>query len=150
MTATNPFEAYADAHAPRPVRARQQRRVTREPRTARGKRLDERSRLAAHFRREEARRVAEALASPRGRQLADLLAGFDHLAIDDADLMITTVATQDWLLRADVDFRYLALRLIDARIARIRRDAGLPELDDPLPGEPDNAFLILKRMLRVT
>ena len=64
--------------------------------------------------------------------------------------MIARLEAQDWLLRADEDFRRLALRLIDKRIGRIRRDAGLIELDDPLPGEPDSAFFIIKRLLRVT
>lgn len=147
IVARNPFKAFADAYSPHP---RQQRRAPSEPRTAAEKRLHERNRLSAHYRREDARRVAEALASPLGRRLANLLAGFDQLTIDDADRLIETVAAQDWLLQADADFRHLALHLIDARIARIRRAAGLPELDDPLPGEPDNAFLILKRLLKVT
>jgi len=64
--------------------------------------------------------------------------------------MITRIEGQDWLLEADEDFRRLALRLIDKRIGRIRRDAGLVELDDPLPGEPNSAFFIIKRLLRVT
>ena len=63
--------------------------------------------------------------------------------------MIARVEAQDWLLRTDEDFRRLALRLIDQRIGRIRRDAGLIELDDPLPGEPDSAFFVIKRLLRV-
>ena len=64
--------------------------------------------------------------------------------------MIARLKAQDWLPQADEDFRRLALRLIDKRIGRIRRDAGLIELDDPLPGEPDSAFFIIKRLLRVT
>ncbi len=100
--------------------------------------------------REEARRVAEALASPQGKRLASLLAGFDRLTIDDADVMIARLEAQDWLLGADEAFRRLALRLIDQRIGRIRREAGLVELDDPLPGEPMSAFFIVKRLLRVT
>ena len=149
MVALNPFEAFADTYTPRPVKAK------RRPAGGRGmpakdKRLEERGRLAAHYRREETRRVAEALASPEGKRLASLLAGFDRLTIDDADVMIAHLEVQDWLLRADEEFRRLALRLIDKRIGRIRREAGLVELDDPLPGEPMSAFFIVKRLLRVT
>ena len=151
MSATpNPFDAFADAYTPRPLKRWKERRIARRPVTKEEKRLEERNRLAARYRNEEARRVAEALSSPLGRRLADLLAGFDRLTIDDADRMIDAVAVQGWLLGADSEFRHLALRLIDRRIARIRRDAGLPELDDPLPHEPDSAFLILKRLLKVT
>jgi hypothetical protein len=148
--APNPFEAFADAYTPRPMKRRRERHISRGPVPKEEKRREERNRLAARYRNEEARRVAEALSSPLGRKLADLLAGFDRLSIDDADRMIDTVAAQGWLIGTDREFRQLALRLIDRRIARIRRDAGLPDLDDPLPGEPESAFLILKRLLKVT
>ena len=150
MVALNPFEAFADTYTPRPVKARRKRPAGGQAKSAKDKRLEERGKLATHYRREEARRTAEALASPQGKRLAVLLAEFDRLTIDDADIMITRIEVQDWLLRADEDFRRLALRLIDKRIGRIRRDAGLIELDDPLPGEPDSAFFIIKRLLRVT
>ncbi len=150
MTTTNPFSAHAETYTPRPVRAHQRRRVARGSEEARQKRIDERNLLSARYRREEARRVAEALSSPLGRRLADLLASFDRLTIEDAEVMIDTIVRQRWLLAADRDLRHLALRLIDRRIARIRRAAGLPELDDPLPGAPDTAFLVIKRLLRVS
>ena len=150
MTIGNPFEAFADAHMPRPVKARRKRPTGGQTKSAKDKRIEERGWLAAHYRREEARRTAEALASPQGKRLATLLAKFDRLTIDDADVMIARIEAQAWLRRADEDFRRLALRLIDKRIGRIRSTAGLVELDDPLPGEPDSAFFIIKRLLRVT
>ncbi|MAG99058.1 MAG: hypothetical protein CMM08_20485 [Rhodospirillaceae bacterium] len=150
MTAANPFAAHAETYTPRPVRTRQRRCTVRGSEAARQKRIDERNLLSARYRREEARRVAEALSSPLGRRLADLLASFDRLTIEDAEVMIDTIALQGWLLAADRELRHLALRLIDRRIARIRRVAGLPELDDPLPGAPDTAFLVIKRLLRVS
>ena len=150
MAALNPFVAFADTYTPRPVKARRKRPAGGKTKSAKDKRLEERGRLAAHYRREEARRTAEALASPLGKRLASLLAEFDRLTIDDADVMIARLKAQDWLPQADEDFRRIALRLIDKRIGRIRRDAGLIELDDPLPGEPDSAFFIIKRLLRVT
>jgi len=149
MVALNPFEAFADTYTPRPVKARRKRPAGGQAKSAKDKRLEERGKLAAHYRREEARRTAEALASPQGKRLASLLAEFEALTIDDADVMIARVEVQDWLLEANEDFRRLALRLIDKRIGRIRRDAGLVELDDPLPGEPESAFFIIKRLLRV-
>jgi hypothetical protein len=150
MVVLNPFKAFADTYTPRPVKARRNRPTSGQAKSAKDKRFEERGRLAAHYRREEARRTAEALASPLGRRLASLLAEFDRLTIDHADVMISRLEGQDWLLEADEDFRRLALRLIDKRIGRIRRDAGLVELDDPLPGERMSAFFIIKRLLRVT
>jgi len=150
MAALNPFEAFADTYTPRPVKARRKQSAGRRTKSAKDKRSEERGKLAARYRREEARRTAEALASPLGKRLASLLAEFDRLTIDDADVMIARLEGQDWLLEADEDFRRLALRLIDKRIGRIRLAAGLIELDDPLPGAPDSAFFIIKRLLRVT
>jgi len=150
MVTLNPFETFADVYTPRPVKARLKRPAGRQVKSTKDKRLEERGRLAAHYRREEARRTAEALASPLGKRLASLLAEFDRLTIIEADVMITRLEGQDWLLQANEDFRRLALRLIDKRIGRIRRDAGLIELDDPLPGERMSAFFIIKRLLRVT
>jgi len=149
MVALNPFEAFADAYTPRPVKARRKRPAGGQSKSAKDERLEERGKLAAHYRREEARRTAEALASPPGKRLASLLAEFDRATVGDADVMIARIEGQDWLLEADEDFRRLALRLIDSRIGRIRRDAGLIELDDPLPGERMSAFFIVKRLLRV-
>ena len=66
MVALNPFEAFADAYTPCPVKARRKQSASSKSKSAKNKRLEERSRLAAHYRREEARRIAEALASPQG------------------------------------------------------------------------------------
>jgi hypothetical protein len=146
----NPFEAYADTYTPLRTRTRRKQPSHQRDASNKNKRIEERTKLAAHYRQEEARRTAEALASPLGKRLATLLAGFDRLTIDDADCMIDCLEAEDWLFRANRDFRHLALRLINQRISRIRRDAGLVELDDPLPDEPDSAFIIIKRLLRVT
>jgi hypothetical protein len=148
--ARNPFETFADTYTPRQAKGRRRQPVSRLGPPNKDKRIEERNQLAAHYRQEEARRTAEALASPLGKRLAALLAGFDRLTIDDADRMIDRLEAEEWLLQTDRNFRHLALRLIDQRISRIRRDAGLVELDDPLPDEPDSAFIIIKRLLRVT
>ena len=111
MVSLNPFEAFADTYTPRPVKAKRKRPAGDKTKSAKDKRLEERGRLAAHYRREESRRTAEALASPQGKRLATLLGEFDRLTIDDADVMIARLEAQDWLPRADEDFRRLALRL---------------------------------------
>ena len=146
----NPFEAFANTYTPRRSRPRRKQVVDRQGPPNKDRRIEERNKLAANYRQEEARRTAEALASPQGKRLAVLLASFDRLTVDDADRMIDCIEAEAWLLQADRDFRHLALRLIDQRISRIRRNAGLVELDDPLPDEPDSAFIIIKRLLGVT
>ena len=47
MAALNPFEAFADAHTPRPVKTRRKRPAGGKTKSAKDKRLEERGRLAA-------------------------------------------------------------------------------------------------------
>lgn len=89
-------------------------------------------------------RVLDCSEGPRVRAM---VAWVETLGPEDADEMVEVVAGGDWLLAAPAEVRFAALQLIGDQICRIRRQAGLPELDDPLPGEPDTAFLIIRRLL---
>jgi hypothetical protein len=48
---------------------------------------------------------------------------------------------------ADRDTRFEILALVDAVIIARRERMGMPPFDDALPGQPDNAFLILRARL---
>ncbi len=84
---------------------------------------------------------------PEGPRVRALAAWVKTLGPDDADELVEVVAGEDWLLAAPQEVRFAALQLIDEQICRIRREAGLPEFDDPLPDEPENAFQIIRRLL---
>jgi hypothetical protein len=47
----------------------------------------------------------------------------------------------------DMTTRLVLLHEINDRISRVRESAGLPSIDDPLPGQPPNVFLTIKQML---
>lgn len=143
-SAVNPLSAFAERHAPRRKAAKTKHRAKLPI-----KKADDAGALSAHYRRATEHRAANMLATPGGEQLVALLADFTVYGVADADDMIARVAEATWLLEADANFRFFALRHIDDIIRNIRKKAGLREFDDPLPGEPDNAFLRIKRLLGV-
>ena len=48
---------------------------------------------------------------------------------------------------ADANVRIEILTFVDAVITKQRERMGLPPFSDPLPGQPDNAWLILRAWL---
>jgi len=84
---------------------------------------------------------------PEGPRVRAMVAWVRTLGPDDADELVEVVAGEDWLLAAPQEVRFAALQLIGDQIGRIRREAGLPEFDDPLPDQPENAFQIIRRLL---
>ena len=87
------------------------------------------------------------LGGPEGPRVRAMVAWIATLGPDDAEELVEVIAGEDWLLAAPQEVRFAALQLIDEQICRIRRDAGLPEFDDPLPDQPENAFQIIRRLL---
>lgn len=133
----NPFAAYGDRTG-----ARRGRRPAPPPEDR-----TEKAALSAQYRRQKQVWLDRALSGPEGPRVRAMLAWVRTLGPDDADELVAVVAGEDWLLAAPAEVRLAALHLLGEEIGRIRRHAGLPELDDPLPGEPDTAFLILRRLL---
>jgi hypothetical protein len=52
---------------------------------------------------------------------------------------------EDWTA-VDADTRTIVLAQIDSAIVALRERSGQPPFDDPLPGAPDNAFLIIRKL----
>jgi hypothetical protein len=87
---------------------------------------------------------------PCGPDLAAFAArlrGFTQLT--DAAAMLTYVseAARSWLSIAPPEIRAEALSLVSERIVTIRVHAGFAPFDDPLPGEADDVFRLIKREL---
>jgi hypothetical protein len=70
-------------------------------------------------------------------QLKDLCSARDLLAFIEA---------QDWSA-IDAETRLVALHEINDAITKFRERNGLPPIDDALPGERLNAFLLIKQQL---
>jgi hypothetical protein len=47
----------------------------------------------------------------------------------------------------DFDTRLTALHQINNAITRLREHSGLTPIDDPLPGQPENAFRIIRKIM---
>jgi hypothetical protein len=60
--------------------------------------------------------------------------------------LINFIAAGPWST-ADMDTRIEILAFVDAVIIKQRERMGLPPFSDPLPGQPTNAFLILRAQL---
>jgi hypothetical protein len=95
------------------------------------------------FHREE---LEEALAGPHGATIAELLTLLDRLELSSAAVLLNFIQCNDWS-SVSYDTRLVVLHQINARITRMRERNGLPPIDDPLPGQPDNVFRRIKQML---
>jgi hypothetical protein len=86
-------------------------------------------------------------------QLAETLIGvhrdvFERLMVELKDLrsareLVDFIAAQDWS-QVSADDRSIALHEVDSAIMKLRERNGLPSIDDPLPGQPDIAYRIIK------
>ena len=115
------------------------------------KALEERALL---YRRYQAARKAHRDAlyktHPCGPDLAGFAArlrGFTQLTDAAAMLAYVSEATRSWLSIAPPEIRAEALSLVSEHIIRIRTQAGLAPFDDPLPGQADDVFRLIKREL---
>lgn len=54
---------------------------------------------------------------------------------------------KDWLLSLSAQQKHVVLSMISARIIHVRETDGRTPFDDPLPGEPDNLFIICRKIV---
>ena len=84
-----------------------------------------------------------------GERLRRMVDWVNSLTMNDAGLLVETVAGEDWLLSAPKDLRFLALDLIHARIMRLKEGAGLDPMADPTwPDGQASAFQVIRDLLR--
>jgi hypothetical protein len=143
----NAFLDLAERQIPNPVKARA-RAAERRAQTAQAKalekQLEEQKQLLT--RREQKERHEALLAGPYADAAHELFVLLDRLTFADSGRLIELVRSGPWT-GADADTRHTVLSACDWAIIRVRERAGLAPFDDPLPGAPDNAFLVLRTML---
>jgi hypothetical protein len=145
MTA-NLFLSIADQQISAPVKARQQA-AERRAQTRLDQNEADRERLMKAWCAVQQRQIDDALVGPYGAQIATLLAFLKELSLEREAELVGFVQTDSWR-SANADIRFLAMRLVGSRLARLREDAGLAPFDDPLPDEPPSVFLQIREMLR--
>jgi hypothetical protein len=102
------------------------------------------ARLMRAWRKWHCEQLEEALAGVHRDVLERLMAQLNDLR--SARELVDFIAAQDWAV-VDYDTRLTALHEINDAIAALREHSGLTPIDDPLPGQPENAFRIIKAIM---
>lgn len=145
---TDPFAAAADLLMVRPRKARQRREEKRAATLAQNKAEEEAAYLHKTYAKWRKEQLDGMLSSAVGSGLQSMIDYLDGMTLQAAPDLVSRVERATWLREADPDVRFMALRLIDDAIVRLRERHDMPPLDDPLPGEPPSAFLLIREMLR--
>lgn len=113
------------------------------------KALTDRDRQLRRYIAAKRQQFAALYADPvHGDRLRKFGATLGHFNIEDGDRMATYVAAEArWLREAPPGMRHAALELVGQRLVRMRQKAGLAPFDDPLPGEPLDAYQTCKGIL---
>jgi hypothetical protein len=110
------------------------------------KKLADDARLLRAWRTWHSEERAAALAGPHGPVLAELFRAIDNLAHLKPSQLVGLVRTVDWTV-IDYDSRYVVLHELNTAITKLRERHGLPAIEDPLPGQTDNAYRIVKAIM---
>lgn len=142
---TNPFEDVG-ASASRPTRKKIERAAKQPmvPSAREKKQYDKAAQLLLfrQWKREIRRGLVEGIYGPEIVQLLRLLR-----RIPDEAVLVEFVQRADWLLKSDLEVRYNVLSYIGHAMMRWNIRHGLPPFNDSLPGEPDSAFIAIRRLL---
>src|SRR5215831_20723463 len=87
---------------------------------------------------------AAVLAGPYARTLAELFRMFANLAHVQPSQLVGYTRAIDW---SEIDYptRLIIIHEANAAITKLREQRGLDPISDPLPGQPLNAFLLIKQ-----
>jgi hypothetical protein len=108
--------------------------------------LAETGKLTRAYKQWQREQLAEALAGAHGAVVAELMTLLDRLEVNSAATLLNAVQRTAWS-EVSYDTRLTVLHQINATISRVRERNGLPAIDDPLPGQPDNVFRRIKHIL---
>jgi hypothetical protein len=87
--------------------------------------------------------LEQALDGMHGDVMRGLMAQLNDLR--SARVLVDFISARDWS-RVDANTRMIALHEINRAIAAPRSRSGLEPISDPLPGQPENAFRIIKNL----
>jgi hypothetical protein len=110
------------------------------------KKLNDDARLLRAWKAYHRERLDDALAGAHGAVVAELMILLDRLELNSAATLLGCIQRTDWSAVSH-DVRFTVLHQINDAIARMRERNGMVPINDPLPGERDNAFRRFKRLL---
>jgi hypothetical protein len=90
--------------------------------------------------------LANALAGAHGATVAELMILLDRLELNSAATLLACVQRTDWST-VSYDVRLTLLHQINQTITRLRERNDMVAIDDRLPGERDNVFRRIKRLM---
>ena len=114
--------------------------------TAKEQELADNAHLLRAWRNWHHEQLKQTLAGPHGTAVAQVMATLKHMTPDSAPALISLMRDFDWS-QMSADVRLVVLHEINQAITRLRERAGLAPIDDPLPGQRLNAFLLIKEHL---
>lgn len=148
---SNPFENYGEAATVAPVRRQQlnieKRRDAKIAQKGQAE-LDEKAILLRRYNAWVRERREEIFAGPLGKEFRALAALLRTMTPSSAPALIKFIENAAWIRMADADTRHEVLAMVSNGITQTRLNAGLPPFDDALPGEADNAFLVIRNHIQ--
>jgi hypothetical protein len=111
------------------------------------KRRDGDARLLRQWHKFHREQLEAALAGPHGAVLGRLMKFLETLTPKSMPALIGQIEAPAWQL-ADAQTRFVALHEINDAIAAVREHHGMPPLDDALPHQRLNGFLIIRALLQ--
>ena len=114
--------------------------------TAKEQELADNAHLLRAWRNWHHEQLKQTRAGPHGTAVAQVMASLRHMQPGSAPALIELLHDFDWS-QMSADVRLVVLHEINQAITRLRERAGLAPIDDPLPGQRLNAFLLIKEHL---
>jgi hypothetical protein len=110
------------------------------------KKLADDARLLRAWRNWHREELNAALVGLHGPMIERLVFILKTLAPDSASLLLAYVRGVDWQL-IDYPTRLVVLHEVNTAITRLRERNSLDGISDPLPGQPESAFRLIKAIL---
>jgi hypothetical protein len=108
--------------------------------------LAEVQKLSRAYKQWHREQLNAALIGAHGAIVAELMTLLDRLELSSAAVLLDFIRRSDWS-SVSYDTRLTVLHEINDRITRMRERHGLAPFDDPLPGQPENVFRIVRAIL---
>jgi hypothetical protein len=90
--------------------------------------------------------LEEVLAGPHAVIATQVVHFLKTMTPASANVLLALMRGQTWA-SVDANTKFVLLHEINQAITRLREKSGLPPFDDPLPGERDTGFLIIRALL---
>ena len=108
------------------------------------KELADREKMLRDWRRWHGEQLKEALAGLHADVMNRLMTQLKNLR--SARELVDFISAQDWTA-IDANTRLIALHEISTAITKLREQMNLTPFDDPLPGQPENAFRMVRKIM---